>query len=346
MSEKLDPIPDFSEKEKQTLAGQRTLEIVGDPSPTLDTQGRARYWDIYWDTYHKQLDILIPNEDHHEEAESEEDDDENDNPVLLTAYEEESEIYNGPWKSDIRFTGSTRPYRGKFFPDKESRTELFEYCKAIAEYLAKESIADLVIADRSARPLYVGVMEYWRKALSNQPMPKIYFINPKGFKAADAMDSDELNKTIVAPVFKDDRIEERGLVRTQGEIMQEFTHAYPRLFKDKQKPVLLFDTCIHSGETIRTVIETFKEAGFSNLRIGSVSPAHADSSLDIDFYITDKLPEQGCFPFDQDRSIEKTFEHVYSRPTSSQKRKDLARELRMSIKDIVSEYMGSAQLPT
>ncbi len=80
----------------------------------------------------------------------------------------------------------------EFFDDPRERQELFNYSRAIAEYLRAEDISNLVIIDRSSRPLYVGVREYLHLQYPDEEMPNMYFMNPKGFKAKEDLTSEEI----------------------------------------------------------------------------------------------------------------------------------------------------------
>ena len=222
-----------------------------------------------------------------------------------------------------------------FFRDPEARREVFEFSKAIAEYLEKEGIKDLVIVDRSSRPLYIGVREYWDKKFRGKQRPGIYFINPKGFESRDVLSLEE------ADINKKYSYETVGQVREKEEIIAEFERVYPKLVADKNKPILIFDTCIHSGDTLVKVVEIFKEMGFSDVRIGAVNPADRLSKVKKDFFITTSRPERGCYPFDRDRMIEKTFEHIYSRRVTDTRKIAAGVEIRREIKKIMEENLES-----
>ncbi|NTW14252.1 MAG: hypothetical protein HGA31_04455 [Candidatus Moranbacteria bacterium] len=231
----------------------------------------------------------------------------------------------------------------EFFNDMTERRELFEFSKAVAEYLRSENIPNLVILDRSSRPLYIGVREYLRSMYPDEPLPNIYFLNPKGFKNREDLTRDEIMGIMMDSAFKEDVVEGPNTIRSQGEILDEFHETYKRLLDDKDKPVLMFDTCIHSGDSVRYIKKAFDEAGFSDLRIGAINPADPDSGIRTDFYVTTREAEKGCYPFDQDRIIEKTFNHVYSRATDNQERRQQSIRLRREIQMIIREKIREAQ---
>lgn len=260
-----------------------------------------RYWDDYYNFYYQYLDV----------------------EKLLDRFDEEEK---------------TKEY--EFFKWQEARNDIFEFSKSIAEYLKNEDVQNLVIVDRSSRPLYIGVKEYWKDAYHGLPMPNIYFVNPKGFKNTDEVNPYALEYTNLDGSLKGDKYESIDKARTKDEVMEEFENVYPKLIKDKEKPILVFDTCIHSGNTLLPFTSTLEELGFTDVRIGSVNPSEEGSSIETDFFITRRSPEKGCYPFDRDRMIEKTFEHVYSQPTKDLQKRRAGNQLREEIKRIMQERLN------
>lgn len=263
-----------------------------------------KYWDNYYNLYHQYLD----------------------SEKILDRFDEEEAEENY-----------------EFFKYEEARREVFEFSKSIAEYLKSNEIKDLVIVDRSSRPLYIGVMEYWKEVFNDIRMPNIYFVNPKGFKNIDEMSTRELLAVNEDAIYKSDLEEEVDKARTKEEVLDEFRKVYPKLLADKDRPVLIFDTCIHSGDTLSPVTEIFKELGFKDARVGSINPSDAGSAVRTDFFITEKRPEKGCYPYDRDRIIEKTFEHIYSKSTADTEKIQQGNILRKEIKRIMQEYLKTVK---
>lgn len=231
----------------------------------------------------------------------------------------------------------------KFFEEEKERKEIFEYSKKIAEYLRKGNIPNLVVIDRSSRPLYIGVKEYLDKKYPDEKMANIYFMNPKGFKAKEEMTEYEIEEIIDDCAWKQDVSESPEQVRSKGEILKELEETYKKLMLDKDKPLLIFDTCIHSGDSLAPVKKTLKELGFSDIRIGAINPSDRGSKVKTDFYVTKQEPEKGCYPFGRDRIIEKTFNHVYSQRTEDSgdsRKRERSIELRREIKDIMQDYLA------
>lgn len=228
-----------------------------------------------------------------------------------------------------------------FFENADERNELVHYCERVTEYLHDNGIADLIIIDRSSRPLYIGVMELWRHKYPGQPMPGIYFMNPKGFKDTDTLTDDDLFDIEEDSAWNEDRLESIGQARASSEIRDELERTYVKLMRDKDKPVLVFDSCIHSGDTLTPVVESLEELDFSDVRIGSVEEAPPRANIHPDFYITDTRPAKGCYPFDQDKMIEKTFDHVYSYPQRDPALIKRSTQLRKEIKQIITEAINN-----
>jgi hypothetical protein len=231
----------------------------------------------------------------------------------------------------------------KFFRYEEERRELFEYSKDVADYVHDNGIADLVIVDRSSRPMYIGVREYWKAKYPDEQMPGMYFLNPKGFKSIEETSASDAVNARLNSEYKEDRVEGIFDQRPEAEIMEELKGVYRALLEDKDKPVLVFDSCLHTGDTLKPVKDTMEEAGFTNLLIGAVNPSDYSAAVRTDYFITTKQPEKGCYPFDRDRMIEKTFDHVYSAPATDPDRRHKSAELRFEIRNIMTEQIEQAR---
>lgn len=228
----------------------------------------------------------------------------------------------------------------EFFPFEKERRELFDYSKKLAEYVHDNDIADLVIVDRSARPVWVGVKEYWRAKYPNEPMPGIYFINPKGFSTVENTSYDEQDRQYSKSLWHGEPVE-HGPTRTNLEVLIELRSVYKRLLEDKDKPVVLFDSCLHRGATLAPVVELMKQAGFSDLHVVVVSPDELspDSPVKPDYFLTDRIPAGVCYPFDREQLIEKTYNHVYSLPATDPYRIKEGARLRAEIRKIMQGYI-------
>lgn len=238
------------------------------------------------------------------------------------------------------FENEHKKYR--FFEFDREQEELFKYCKSVAEYLHDKGIADLVIIDRSSRPMYIGVKECWRHMYPHEPIPGVYFLNPTGFVAISDTPAEKLEDIKLTLEEKGNfTSSELNKSRSREMVDEEFSKVYKRLVADREKPILIFDSCIHSGDTLTPVIESLKRVGFKDVHVGSINPADLGSKVQNDYFITREHPERGCYPFDRDRMIEKTLNHVYSERTSDPAKMKRSVELRREIKDIIKEKLGA-----
>lgn len=227
----------------------------------------------------------------------------------------------------------------EFFPEPEERKDIFEYGKSLSEYLKSQSVSDLVLLDRSARPIYIGVMEYWHSKYPNEKMPNIYFMNPKGFKAEGELTEQQIEDLSIISMFKDDDYESKKL-RPKEEIEEEFQKTYRNLFEDKNKQVLIFDTCSHSGDSILPVKEMFAKSGFENIKVGTINEPDKSSKVKADFYINkNDSGKNSCNPFLNDLMIKKTYEHVYSGVSDNLEERKAAGQIRREIKKIMKEAL-------
>lgn len=225
------------------------------------------------------------------------------------------------------------------FKYKESRDELFEFSSQITRYIKSKDIKNVLIVDRSSRPVYIGIIMCWRKFFPNDIMPNINFVNPKGFASLDSgRDIYDLNFEAWS---KDDRAESHSEAREMSEITTDFQKVYKRLFNQKNDPLFVFDTCIHSGNTLFDVVRILKYHAFSNIIIGSVGPSRYDALVKSDFYISDSS-EMGCYPFGRDRMIEKTLTSVLSLPTKNKDKKKDSMDLRKEIRNILTLYLKNS----
>ncbi len=229
-----------------------------------------------------------------------------------------------------------KPQDYRFFDSPEKRKELFDYSKAVAEYLRKERISNLILVDRGARPLYIGVREYLYSKYPEEEIPDIFFVNPRGFKSKEELTPDEIK-------FLNYKLQLSGdpekKVRDQEEIMAEFRNRYRRLMKSKEDPTLIFDTCMHTGKSIKPIKKTLDRLGFSDLRIGLVSPPETGVEIEVDFYITEKIPEKICYPFDKETIVEKTLTRTSSRKTEDPQGRRKSIFLRKEIRKIIRDFL-------
>lgn len=208
---------------------------------------------------------------------------------------------------------------------------LFEVTRSLAEYVYGEKVKALVLVDRSARPAYVAFKEYWGLVYGKEKTPDIYFINPKGFSNSGDM-------RVAVGRFKRFMVDDETevTVRSQSEVTKDFRDAYQNLISDhKKSSVLLFDTCIHTGNTLSSVVKILRNVGFSDLRLGTARDGNV--SLPVSFVAESCF--RTCYPFGEDRMVEKSDVSVRSTLTKEVALIDHSKRLRQEIKQIVRDYV-------
>ena len=220
-------------------------------------------------------------------------------------------------KEELRQEGYKNPYATEFSKNPKLERQSYEYIKKIAEYVDENNIENMVLLDRSARNVCTGLREYWRLLQENEERekenPHIYFINPRGFV------SNEKYPTIADKRFYNrkmqyDKPEDIDLIRDEAEIDEDFKNTYARLIQDKDKPLLIYDNCVHEGESLQNVLKFFEKNGFTNIKIFVVHKKNEEfkDKFPVDYITLDKPEEIECYPFGTDNLTEKTFTRVVS----------------------------------
>jgi hypothetical protein len=234
----------------------------------------------------------------------------------------------------------------EFYPDFEVRKEMVDICVKVADYLYRGNFPNLILVDRGARPACLGIKEVWNRKYPDRPVPKVYYINPTGFVSAEqAYERNDHG------VQKGAEIMMKGLddnnftgdystdARSREEIQKNFEESYynHELRDDKDNPLFLFDVCIHSGGAIAPIMQTLKNAGFTNVKLGLASADRNTSDIHPDFVAVNGKPEGGCYPFDRDRMIIKRFDSISSKLTGDKIIRERARKQRREILRIFQE---------
>jgi len=231
----------------------------------------------------------------------------------------------------------------RFYPDLAEREELRQISERTANYLHENGIRNFVILDRSARPAYIGVKEMWKKKYPNDPLPDVYFVNPTGFvNIEDAMATGKSGLPRAAEIMFDGLTKGVDLAstglgpRTQEDIEGDFRESYQRLTTNRNQPTLLFDNCIHSGNSLRPVKTTLENIGFTQLKTGVVGEERNISGIIPDFVAIKGEPLGICYPFDKDRMVERRFDSVTSSATQDVDEIEYGVALRKEIHNIIN----------
>lgn len=232
-----------------------------------------------------------------------------------------------------------------FFPSPESRQELYMIGRRMSEYVRKEGIGTVCFVDRSARPAYLALTEYWNSEYPDEKKPDIRFINPKGCIAIEDVIEGRVDFISVAlnDELKDGVPEGLLSIRSGYEIVDEIRNGLEKS-EHKDDPILLFDACIHSGLTLAPVIASFYQAGVNpdSLRIGTVSTEDLKSTIiSPDFVVMKKRPEGVCYPFGRDAMVQKLYGSVTSERNQNSADVNASVRIREEIKRAMREQIDA-----
>ncbi|MBT3865495.1 hypothetical protein HOF78_00130 [Candidatus Woesearchaeota archaeon] len=181
--------------------------------------------------------------------------------------------------------------------------------RMLAHHLFKEGINRVMFIDRSARPGYIALKKAWKKKFPGVPTPEIYFTNPEGYNTQN---------------------------RSENEVVEEFDSTYRRLASDKESSIMLFDGCVHSGNSMRPIQRVLERAGYSDVRLGLAQPKdYGDNKdLEIDFQALSRPSWNTCYPFRRDNMIERNRTSVLSSRNGNQGDRLASIELRREISSL------------
>lgn len=230
----------------------------------------------------------------------------------------------------------------EYFNDPIRRKDIYEFSKGVTKYLHDKKIPNIILIDRSPRPLWVGIDEYWKNHYKKEKRPNIYFVNPEGLNVADKVSS-KINMTIDQLLF------DRLMFAMTGESMvikesekikenlkEQFKEAYLRLEQDKNKPLAVFDNCIHSGDTMLNVLSFLNYAGYKDLKVLIGETSNNFSNLKIDKDFTKNIQYVSCGVFGRDLGVKKSQDKVFSEYDEEADREEVVKS-REEIRRIVRE---------
>ncbi len=191
----------------------------------------------------------------------------------------------------------------------EWREAIFHITEKLAKYIRKERVKNLILLDRSARPIAIALKAYWKEMGFEEEQPNIYFINPQA----------------IPPNITEDNY---------TKVSASFNEKFKKLTKDKDAKTLLFDVCMHEGSTMRGVFDFFACQGFSELRVGVIDDDSDFEYLNVDF--SNDFGGHGCYLFGIDKMVQKNGDIVSERSSSARNR-EVGRRLRKELIQIIDE---------
>lgn len=199
--------------------------------------------------------------------------------------------------------GTLAPRPGQAFSEVE-RAELYDFSRGTAEYLHDNHVPNVVYVDRGARLGWVGMKEYWKRAYTEKA-PDVFFVDPNGFARSFGL----------------------------GKRMQK---QQPTLNARRDQPVLVMDTCIHTGETLLPILKGLRKAGFNDVRGGVVSSYDNFSGYTPDLILQTTQPDGACHPFNGEATT-KHGKGVVSAARYHKEASVFGTGIRAEIRDIIAE---------
>jgi len=216
------------------------------------------------------------------------------------------------------------------FPTPEERHDIYEFSKELSRYLHDEQIPNVMFLDRSARPAWVGLDEYWKTAYPQEKRPDIYFINPDGLIPQNRDTTVNLGGVII--VISNDLNNDEFARELKG---RQFQEKYTRLEGQKDQPIAVFDTCMHFGSTATISMEFLRKNGFKDVRLVIADNERVSPFAPIpDASLYGKAKRITCYPFGQGASgVKKTGE------VSSSYDEDADREKVVRVREEIREII-------
>lgn len=160
-----------------------------------------------------------------------------------------------------------------------SRREIYEASKALADYISQEGVKNVFFLDNSARQAHVGLQEIWKNEHAEEEKPGIYFINPDPLQYQWDFEA----------------------------CAEEFWKYYKNV--NKEEKLLIYDVCIHSGNTLFNVKDFFDKMGFEDVRLAVTSVSDEcspETQSNVDLICLKCRAAAGCHPFGKQTYIKKT----------------------------------------
>lgn len=235
----------------------------------------------------------------------------------------------------------------EYFPSYEQRKELYYIGRELTEYTREMGVGTICFIDRSARPAYIAFTEYWNASYPNERKPSMRFINPKGCITQEDVSNGYVDPTYI---FNSDRLkmgvpEAESAIRSQAEVVQEMRAGIENAGHEDE-PILLFDACIHTGQTLAPVYDRLCEAGIKpeNILVATVSVADLQSPVvPVHMAIMADRPVGVCYPFGHDAMVQKTYGSVVSEQNADPYDQQESRLIRDEIKRAVREQIAERE---
>ena len=160
--------------------------------------------------------------------------------------------------------------------------------KKTAEYLHEEKIKNIFFIDTSARTAWVPIKYFWDTHFDPKMRPGMYFLNPDGF--LDFWGDQDIRS-----------------------IQKRFSQIFHIPFSQKHEPLVLFDTCAHTGGTLTPIIRLLKRLKFSDVRVITAQDPDSGSNIKSVLRLDQFRTDMRCSIFGRDKSVRKDHDIVCKR---------------------------------
>lgn len=121
-------------------------------------------------------------------------------------------------------------------------------------------------------------------------------------------------------------------------IQKEFKKRYSHLDKEKDEPLLLFDTCSHTGGTIRKIKDFLDRLEFNDVKVLTANIPDAESGIHSEASFEKHKFLTSCYPFGKDSLVSRDESSVMSNINEMADR-GVSLQIRKEIKSIIKERL-------
>jgi hypothetical protein len=183
------------------------------------------------------------------------------------------------------------------------KAEVYEATKALGDYCVQTEVQHIVLADVSARPVWAALYKYLSLAHPDTKKPAVHFFSPK----------------LLSPRLKGSLLGTFATKVAHRLAAKQLVQSRNSLLDHKDESVLIFDTCMHSGETVEGYATFLKKQGFSDLRTGTFTLTNiSDCLIRPDFCYTYDFKLFACRPYGLDTGFDKPVDKLYVAPPQSE----------------------------
>lgn len=224
----------------------------------------------------------------------------------------------------------------RYLEHSNDREDIILFTRGVCEYLRREKVAHVFFMDRSARPAWVSFHEYYKQKYPNEQRPGFFFTNPKAYEPRRTTRG--MFSGLLASITGAD-------LHVEHPAGVEFKETYTTVIEDKNKPILLFDTCAHSGMTINNVRKVLEEIGFSDVRIITASDPEEGSAVRSELSFDDHKSCETCYPFGlENGQIAKRKSSIVSKVREPQADHEIGMLIRKELRQIIKEANANGTL--